>query len=162
MSKTTSGSLTVTTPSDREIVMSRVFDAPRELVFEAHSKCEHLRHWWGRGNPLDCEMDFRPGGTYRFVEHAPDGNDYAFRGEYREIVAPERIVYTFEFEGMPGHVCVDTLVLEERDGKTTLTATSVFDTVEERDGMLASGMEEGANESLDHLAELLTTWTRAI
>ena len=152
--------LTVTTPSDREIVMSRVFDAPRELVFEAHSKCEHIRHWWGRGNPLDCEMDFRPGGKYRFVEHAPDGNDYAFRGEYREIVAPERIVSTFEFEGAPGQICVDTLTLEEHDGKTTLTTRSLFDSVEARDGMLSSGMETGANESLDHLAELLASWTR--
>ncbi len=63
----------MTTPSDLEIKMVRVFDAPRALVFEAHSTCEHVKHWWGRGNPLDCEMDFRPGGTYRFVEHAPDG-----------------------------------------------------------------------------------------
>src|SRR3954471_20464879 len=130
MSQTGSGSLTVTTPSDREIVMTRVFDAPRALVFEAHSKCEHLKKWWGRGNPLDCEIDFRPGGAWRFVEHAPDGGDYGFHGEYREIVAPERIVQTFEFDGMPGHVSVETLVLDEQDGKTTLTSTSVFDSVE--------------------------------
>src|SRR5213592_3453630 len=109
MSQTGSGRLTVTTPSDREIVLTRVFDAPRALVFEAHSRCEHVRRWWGRGNPLDCEMDFRPGGTYRFVEHAPGEGDFAFRGEYREIVAPERIVQTFEFEGLPGHVSVETL-----------------------------------------------------
>ena len=157
MSQSSDRALTVTTPSDREIVMTRVFDAPRELVFRAHSTCEHIRRWWGRGNPLDCEMDFRPGGTWRFVEHAPDGNDYAFRGEYREIVAPERIVQTFEFEGMPGHVSVETLVLEEHDGKTTLTSTSVFSSVEDRDGMLQSGMEAGAAESLDRLADLLTT-----
>jgi uncharacterized protein YndB with AHSA1/START domain len=159
MSGTSSDALTVTTPSDREIVMTRVFDAPRDLVFEAHSECEHIRRWWGRGNPLDCEMDFRPGGTYRYVEHAPDGNDYAFRGEYREIVAPERIVQTFEFEGVPGHVSVETLTLEERDGKTTLTSRSVFETVEDRDGMLKAGMEAGANQSMDHLADLLATWT---
>jgi uncharacterized protein YndB with AHSA1/START domain len=159
MSTTSSGGLTVTLPSDREIVMTRVFDAPRELVFEAHSKCEHLKRWWGRGNPLTCEIDFRPGGTYRFVEHAPDGEDYAFRGEYREILAPERIVHTFEFEGMPGHVSVETLVLEEHDGKTTLTSTSVFQSVEDRDGMLHSGMEAGASKSMDSLAELLATLT---
>src|SRR5262245_33172560 len=82
-----SGNLTVTLPSDLEIKMVRVFDAPRALVFEAHTTCEHVKHWWGRGNPLDCEMDFRPGGSYRFVEHAPDGQ-YAFRGEYLEIRAP--------------------------------------------------------------------------
>jgi uncharacterized protein YndB with AHSA1/START domain len=159
MSQTSSGQLTVTTPSDREIVMTRVFDAPRALVFEAHSKCEHTQRWWGRGNPLDCEMDFRPGGTYRFVEHEPDGGDHAFRGEYREIVAPERIVQTFEYEGMPGHVSVETLVFTEHDGKTTLTSTTVFDSVEDRDGMLNSGMEAGARESMDHLARLLATLT---
>src|SRR3712207_815152 len=108
MSQATSGGLTVTRRGDREIVMTRVFDAPRELVFEAHSRCEHVKQWWGRGNPLDCEMDFRPGGSYRFVEHAPDGGEYAFRGEYREIERPERIVWTFEWEGMPGHVSVET------------------------------------------------------
>jgi uncharacterized protein YndB with AHSA1/START domain len=159
MSQTSSGDLTVTTPSEREIVMSRVLDAPRERVFEAHSKCEHVRRWWGRGNPLDCDMDFRPGGTYRFVEHAPDGNDYAFHGEYREIMAPERIVQTFEFEGMPGHVSVETLVLTEDGGKTTVTSTTVFESVEDRDGMLSSGMEQGAKESYDHLAELLASWS---
>lgn len=146
--------LTVTFPSDVEIKMVRVFDAPRALVFEAHSKAEHVKHWWGRGNPLDCEMDFRPGGTYRFVEHAPDG-DYAFRGEYREIKAPERIVQTFEFEGMPGHVCVETLELTEEGGKTTVTCVTRFDTKQERDGMAASGMEEGAGQSYDALAAYL-------
>jgi uncharacterized protein YndB with AHSA1/START domain len=157
MSQASSANLTVTTPSDREIVMTRVFDAPRALVFEAHSKCEHVKKWWGRGNPLDCELDFRPGGTWRFVEHAPDGEHYGFHGEYREITAPERIVQTFEFEGWPGKVSVETLVLEEHDGKTTLTSTSVFDSVEDRDGMLQSGMETGAKESMDHLAALLAT-----
>ncbi|QUH00823.1 SRPBCC family protein [Saccharopolyspora erythraea] len=150
--------LVVTTPSDLEIRMSRVFDAPRDLVFLAHSKCEHMKRWWGRGNPLDCEMDFRPGGRYRFVEHAPDGEDYAFRGEYLEIVEPEKLSYTFEFEGMPGHVCVDTLLFEEHDGKTTLTSTTRFDSVEDRDGMIESGMEEGANESMRALDALLATW----
>jgi uncharacterized protein YndB with AHSA1/START domain len=146
-----SSKLTVTLPSDLEITMARVFEAPRALVFEAHSKPEHVKHWWGRGNPLDCEMDFRPGGRYRFVEHAPDGEDYAFRGEYREIVAPERIVQTFEFEGMPGHVAEETLVLTEESGKTTVTSTTRFASKEDRDGMLASGMEVGANESYDAL-----------
>lgn len=150
-----SDSLTVTLPSDLEIKMVRVFEAPRELVFEAHSTCEHVKHWWGRGNPLDCEMDFRPGGSYRFVEHAPDGQQYAFRGEYREIQAPERIVQTFEFEGMPGQVCVETLELTEEGGKTTVTSTTRFDTKEERDGMVSSGMEDGARESYEALAAYL-------
>ncbi|MFE9688566.1 SRPBCC family protein [Micromonospora sp. NPDC005806] len=150
-----SDDLTVTLPSDLEIKMVRVFDAPRELVFEAHAKSEHLKHWWGRGNPVDCEMDFRPGGTYRFIEHAPDGQQYAFRGEYREIQVPERIVQTFEFEGMPGHVCVETLELTEESGKTTVTSVTRFDTKEERDGMVSSGMEGGARESYDALAAYL-------
>src|SRR5918999_5842647 len=154
-----SDNLTVTLPSDLEIKMVRVFDAPRALVFEAHAKCEHVKQWWGRGNPLDCEMDFRPGGTYRFVEHAPDGEQYAFRGEYREIQAPERIVQTFEFEGMPGHVAVETLELTEENGKTTVTSVTRFDTKEERDGMVASGMETGARESYDALAAYLAKLT---
>lgn len=152
-----SHTLTVTTPSDREIVMTRVFDAPRELVFEAVTKPEHLKEWWGpRGFTLPvCEIDFRPGGAYRFVSADADGNEYAFRGEYREIAPPERIVWTFEFEGAPGMVSVDTLTLAEEDGSTTLTSTSVFDSIEQRDAMLQSGMETGAAESYDRLAELL-------
>jgi len=146
-----SANLAVTMPSDLEIRMVRVFDAPRELVFEAHSSCEHVKHWWGRGNPLDCEMDFRPGGKWRFVEHAPDGEKYAFRGEYREIQAPARIVWTFEFEGMPGHICVETMELTEEGGKTTITSVTRFDTKEERDGMAASGMAEGAQQSYEAL-----------
>ncbi|MDQ7905001.1 SRPBCC family protein [Phytohabitans sp. ZYX-F-186] len=149
-----SDNLTVTLPSDLEIKMVRVFDAPRALVFAAHSQVEHVKHWWGRGNPLDCEMDFRPGGSWRFVEHAPDG-DYAFRGEYREIREPERIVQTFEFEGMPGHVCVETLELTEEDGRTVVTSVTRFDTKQDRDGMVASGMADGARESYDSLAAYL-------
>src|SRR3981081_1141860 len=118
--------LTVTTPSDLEIVMTRVFDAPRALVFEAHSKCEHIARWWGpQKDNFSCDLDFRPGGTYRFVVHCPEGES-AFRGEYREIVAPERIVQTFEFEGMPGHIMVETLTFEEQDGKTTMTSTGRY------------------------------------
>jgi uncharacterized protein YndB with AHSA1/START domain len=152
--------LTVMTPSDREIVMTRTFDAPRELVFEAHSSCEHMSNWWGprKYEVASCEIDFRPSGSWRIVHKTADGSEeYGFRGEFREIVPPERIVWTFEWEGMPGHVSVETLTLEERDGKTTLTATSVYDTVEDRDGMLQSGMEEGAAEAYDRLDEYLVT-----
>ncbi|MGI5521293.1 SRPBCC family protein [Micromonospora sp. CA-259024] len=149
--------LTIDLPSDREITLTRSFDAPRELVYAAHTKAEHLKHWWGRGNPLDVEIDFREGGHYRCVEHASDGNDYAFRGEYREIVVPERIVQTFEFEGMPGHVAVETLVFTEQDGRTILTSTTRFDTTAERDGMVDSGMAQGAAESYAALDRYLTT-----
>jgi uncharacterized protein YndB with AHSA1/START domain len=155
--------LTVTTPSDREIVMTRTFNAPRDLVFEAHSSCEHMSNWWGprQYEVASCEMDFRPGGSWRVVHKTPDGSDeQGFRGEFREIIRPERIVWTFEWEGMPGHVSVETLTLEEQNGTTTLTARSVYDTVEDRDGMLESGMEEGAAETYDRLDEYLETLTR--
>jgi uncharacterized protein YndB with AHSA1/START domain len=157
MAASVSHELTVTTPSDREIVSTRVFDAPRELVFDAHSSCEHMSHWWGprRYEVASCDMDFRPGGRWRIVHRGADGEIPAFRGEFREIVRPQRIVWTFEWEGMPGHVSVGTVELEEHDGKTMLTTTSVFDTVEDRDGMLHSGMEEGAAESYERLDEYL-------
>ena len=157
-----SNQLTVTTPSDLEIVMTRVLDAPRDLVFLAHTSCEHMSHWWGprKYEFESCEMDFRPGGAWRIVHRGPEGEIPGFRGDFREIVPPESIVWTFEWEGMPGHVSVDTLKLEERDGRTTLTSTSVFDSVEDRDGMLESGMEEGAAETMDRLADYLEVLRR--
>ncbi|SIM62811.1 SRPBCC family protein [Micromonospora cremea] len=149
--------LIIDMPSDREITLTRSFDAPRELVYAAHSQAEHLKHWWGRGNPIDVEIDFREGGGYRNVEHAEDGNEYAFRGEFREIVVPERIVQTFEYEGMPGQVAVETLVFTEHDGRTTVTSTTRFDTTEQRDGMAESGMAQGAAESYAALDRYLAT-----
>jgi uncharacterized protein YndB with AHSA1/START domain len=149
--------LMVTTPSDTEIRMTRVFDAPRELVFEAHSSCEHMSNWWGprKYEFASCEVDFRPGGKWRIVHSSPGEEDQGFRGEFREIVPPERIVWTFEWEGLPGHISVETLTLEESDGKTTVTANAVYDSVEDRDGMLQTGMEEGAAETYDRLDEYL-------
>jgi uncharacterized protein YndB with AHSA1/START domain len=149
--------LVVTTPSDREIVMTREIDAPRDLVFEAHTSCEHMSQWWGprKYEFAHCEIDFRPGGKWRVVHRGPDGEEYGFRGEYRDIVRPEKIVWTFEFEGWPGNVSMETLTLEERNGKTLLTAKSSYDTVEQRDQMLESGMEEGAAESFERLDEYL-------
>jgi uncharacterized protein YndB with AHSA1/START domain len=149
--------LTVTTPTDREIVMTRVIEAPRDLVFEAHSSCEHLSHWWGprRYEVADCDVDFRPGGAWRIVHRGAGDEEFAFRGEFLEIVRPEHITWTFGWEGMPGHVSVQTVAFEEHDGKTTLTTTAVFETVEDRDGMLQSGMEGGAAESMDRLEEYL-------
>jgi uncharacterized protein YndB with AHSA1/START domain len=155
--KGNTGSLAVTLPSDREILMTRVFDAPRELVFEAHTTPEHVRRWWGKhGTTLPvCEMDFRPGGAYRFVQREAGGAEHGFRGEYRDIVPPERLVYTFEYEGMPGHIAVETLTFEETDGKTTMTSRMIFDTTGERDGALKSGMENGAAQTMDRLAAYL-------
>jgi uncharacterized protein YndB with AHSA1/START domain len=153
------GAITLTTPSDCEIVMTRWFDAPRELLFDAHSSCEHVSRWWGRNGStlVVCEMEFRTGGAWRFVAREPDGAEYGFRGQYREVVRPERIVYSFEFDGMPGNVCVDSTVFEERDGGTLLTTTTLFDSKEDRDAMLETGMEEGAGETWDRLAEYVAS-----
>jgi uncharacterized protein YndB with AHSA1/START domain len=149
------GKLTVTTPSDREIVMSRVFDAPRDLVFEAHSSCEHLSHWWGprKYEVASCEIDFRPGGAWRIVLRGPDG-EIPFFGEYLEVVRPERIVWTFGFGDMAAGG-PETYTFEEHDGKTTITSRAVFGSIEERDGVLESGMQTGAEETYDRLAEYL-------
>jgi uncharacterized protein YndB with AHSA1/START domain len=157
MAGSDSKGLKFSTPSDREIVMTRVFDAPRDLVFEAHSSCEHMSHWWGprRHEMVSCEMDFRPGGTWRIVLKEPDGQEYVFYGEYREIAPPESFTWTFGFEGMPGNPGPETFVFEEEGGKTTLTSTSVFDSKEVRDGVLESGMQQGAAETLDRLDEYL-------
>ncbi len=147
----------MTMPSDREIVMTRVFDAPRELVFDAHSSCEHISKWWGprKYEVATCEIDFRPGGAWRIIHRGPSGNEIAFHGEYREIVRPERFVWTFGFEGMAGEPGPETYVFEEHDGRTTLTTTAVFSSVEERDAVLGSGMESGAAETWDRLDEYL-------
>jgi uncharacterized protein YndB with AHSA1/START domain len=159
MMSSSKNSTITTLPSDREISMSRVFDAPRELVFKAHVDPKLAAQWWGQRSSTTIvdKLDARPGGSWRFIQRAPDGSEYAFHGEFRELVAPSRIVQTFEFEGMPGKVVVDTMTFEDLGGKTRLTTTSVFDSTEDRDGMMATGMEEGANESWDRLAELLQT-----
>jgi uncharacterized protein YndB with AHSA1/START domain len=148
---------TLTLPSDREIVMERIFDAPRELVFKAFTEPALIPKWWGQRNTTTTvdKMEVKPGGLWRFVQRDADGNEYGFNGQYREIVPPERLAYTFEFEGMPGHMLLETVTFEEQAGKTKVKVLSLFDSVEDRDGMLQSGMETGANESYDRLAELL-------
>jgi uncharacterized protein YndB with AHSA1/START domain len=148
---------TLTFPSDREIVMKRVFDGPRECLFKAYTDPTLIPRWWGprRFTTTVDKMEVSPGGVWRFVQRVPDGDEYAFNGVYREIVPPGRLAYTFEFEAMPGHELLETVTFEERDGKTTVTVTSLFQTVQDRDGMLKSGMEEGATESMDRLAEVL-------
>lgn len=153
------GAMTLTLKSDLEIELTRVFNAPRRLVFEAHSKPEHVRRWWGQqGTTLAvCDMDFRPGGTWRYVIRKANGKEYGFGGEFREIVPPERLVWTFGFDGMPGEPGVEVFTFEEHDGKTTLTTVSKFDSVEQRDGVIASGMEKGAAEMWDRLEEHLRT-----
>jgi uncharacterized protein YndB with AHSA1/START domain len=149
---------TVTTPTDREIHIERVFNAPRERVWKAMTDPKLVAQWWGRGNKLVIEkMEVERGGHWRFVEHSAEGV-HGFEGRYREVTPPERVVQTFEWDGMPGHVIVETIVLEDLgDGRTRIVNTSLFHTPEERDGMLQSGMEEGLNQSYAALDAVLST-----
>jgi uncharacterized protein YndB with AHSA1/START domain len=148
---------TITTPTDREIHIERVFDAPRNRVFAVYTDPALIPEWWGpRGTTaIVDQMDVRPGGSWRFVMRDDDGSETAFRGTYREISPPDRIVQTFEWEGMPGHVSVETATFEELGDRTKVTTTSLFHTPEERDGMLQSGMERGLNETYWRLDEVL-------
>jgi uncharacterized protein YndB with AHSA1/START domain len=150
---------TVTTRDDREIRVERIFNAPRERVWRAMTDPELVALWWGRGNKLVVErMEVEPGGHWRFVEHSPDGI-HGFEGRFSEVTSPERVVQTFEWDGMPGHVALETATLEDLgDGRTRLVNTSLFMTAEDRDGMLQSGMEGGLNESYAALDRLLANW----
>ena len=152
-----SGTEFVTDRGKRKLVMSRVFNAPRERVFRAYTDPRLIPQWWGpRSQTTTVEtMDVRKGGGWRYLGRDPDGTEYAFRGEYREVVPPERLVSTFEFEGMPGHIVEEIATFEERGARTKLTSTSLFESVEDLDGMLQSGMESGARETWDRLEELL-------
>ena len=152
------GTLQVTTPTDRETVLTRVFDAPRHMVFDAFTKPELLKRWFGpRGWSLSvCEVDLRVGGGFRFVLSGPDGRQMGMRGVYREIVPPERSIHMESFDDFPGEAQVTT-VLTEQHGKTTLTATILSPSKEVRDAVLKSGMEHGAAETYDKLAELLAS-----
>ena len=148
--------LHVAADGDREIVTERIFDAPRERVFQAFVDPELIPQWWGRreGTTTVDKLDVREGGEWRFVTDGPDGNT-AFRGTFRAIEPPARVEQTFEWEGMPGHICVETATFEDLGDRTKVTTVSVFDTTEDRDGMLASGMEIGMGESYEKLDELL-------
>ena len=145
-------------PGKTSFTTTRVVDAPRALVFEAFTKCEHLKRWMGPCNVtmVSCETDLRPGGRYRFVFRSPDGNEAGFSGEFREVVRPERIVRTFVFEPIPDAAALETLELVENNGKTTIKTTTLHKTVENRDGHVNSGMEAGMTEGYARLDELLT------
>jgi uncharacterized protein YndB with AHSA1/START domain len=153
------GTLKVTLPTDREVVLTRVFDAPRDLVFDAFSKPELLKRWFGpRGWSLVvCEVDLKVGGGFRFVLRGPDGKELGMRGVYREITPPDRSVHVETFDDYPGVESVVTAVFVEQGGKTTLTATILYPSQVVRDAVLNSGMEHGAAESYDKLAELLAS-----
>jgi uncharacterized protein YndB with AHSA1/START domain len=152
------GTSRLSTPSDREIRVERIFDAPRERVWRAYTDPKLVAQWWGRGNKLVIErFEVERGGHWRFVEHGPDGA-HGFEGRFREVNPPDRMVQTFEWDGMPGYVIVNTATFEDLgDGRTRLVATSLFHTPEERDGMLHSGMEGGMNQSYAALDRLLAT-----
>lgn len=153
--------LKVTVVSDCEIMMTRTFDAPRNLVFDAHTKPEHVVHWFGpHGHTLPvCRIDLRPGGAWRYILREPDGREMGMKGVYREIVPPERLVYTEifdDFEEIAGESLITTTFVEA-DGKTTVTSSVVYRSKEVRDAVLQSGMEHGAAETFDRLAEYLAT-----
>ncbi len=156
--KQQAGTSIVTTPGDREIRIERVFDAPREMLWRAMTEPKLVAQWWGRGNKLDIErLEVTRGGHWRYVEHS-DGQDHGFEGRFADVVRPERIEQTFEWDGQPGHPCLNTAVLEDLgDGRTRLVETSLFFTKEERDGMIQSGMEQGMNQSFAELDKLLKT-----
>lgn len=151
------GTLKVSLPSDSEVLLTRVFDAPRALVWQAFTKPELLQRWFGpRGWSLPtCEIDLRVGGGFRFIMQGPEGQKMGMRGVYREIKAPERSVHVESFDDYPGESIV-TSIFTEQGGKTTLNATVKYPSKEVRDIVIQSGMEHGAAESYDKLAEALT------
>ncbi|TAN33284.1 ATPase [bacterium] len=144
-------------PATQEIVITRVFEASRERVFEAFTDPQLVAKWLGprRLTTAVETMDVRPGGMWRFINRDSAGNEFGFHGVYHDVVAPERIVQTFEYEGEPGHVLLQTATFEDLGGTTKLIQQAVFQSVEDRDGMVRSGMREGSSESMDRLAELL-------
>ena len=147
-------------PGKQELFITREFDAPRELVFQAHTDAKLYAQWLGP-HDLDTRFEiFEPvsGGRYRFIQKDKDGNEYAFRGVTHDVTAPERIIGTFEFEGLPeaGHVILETTKFESLPGnRTRITAQSVFQSVEDRDGMIQSGMEHGVVEGYERLDDIL-------
>lgn len=147
-------------PGKQEVRVTRVFDAPRALVFKAYTDPQHIPHWWGPRSLTTVvdKMDVKVGGVWRFINRDQQGNEFGFHGVYHDILVPERIVQTFEFEGTPGHVLLETAVFEALpDGQTQYKATSVFQSVADRDEMVNSGMQEGSTQTWDRFAELLAT-----
>jgi uncharacterized protein YndB with AHSA1/START domain len=151
------GTTTFSTPSDREIAATRVFDAPRRLVFEAYTNPKHIPHWMlgpeGWTMPV-CEVDLRPGGAWHFVWRRGDGDEMAMRGSYKEVVPPEKVVST-ESWGGDWPETINTLILTEENGRTTMTSTVLYPSKEARDAALKTGMKDGMTQSFDRLAEYL-------
>jgi uncharacterized protein YndB with AHSA1/START domain len=154
---TTTKTLLIAEPGKQEVSIMRIFDAPREGVWKAYTDPKLIAHWWGPGiySTIVDRMDVKVGGIWRFVNRDSEGNEFAFHGVYHEVSKPSRLVYTFEWEGMPGHVLLGIVTFEEMDDKTKLMEKSVFESVADRDGMFKSGMSEGAAETMDRLAEIV-------
>ncbi len=144
-------------PGRQDVVITRTFDAPRELVFRTYVDPQLVPRWWGPRNLTTTveKSDLRPGGMWRFIQRDAEGNEYVFHGFYHDVTPPERLSYTFEFEGEPGHVLLETVTLEEDGGRTKVTDRAIFQTVEDRDRALAAGMQQGADETMERFAELL-------
>jgi len=154
----TSGKTTlVAEPGKQEVLVTRVFDAPRERLFKAMTDPKLIPQWWGPEKYMTTvdKLEAKPGGSWRFVQKDASGSVHAFHGVFHELVSPERLVMTFEYEGEPGHVSLQTTTLEEVDGKTLMRDQMVFQSVGDRDGMVQAGMEEGNNDGMDRLAALV-------
>ena len=151
-----SGTAKVTLPTDEQILITREFDAPKELVYKAWTTPELVKRWWhaNRGEMTTCEIDLRVGGGWRYVMVTPDGFEVGFHGEYREIVPNERLVSTEVYEGMPDGEALDTLTLTEVDGRTTLEILVEHSSKEHRDAHIASGMEDGMQDAMDLLEQV--------
>lgn len=143
----------------RQLRISRQFDAPRERVWQAMTDAQLMPQWWGPAYLTTTveRLELRPGGRYRFVQRDAEGNEYAFRGEYRAVEPPERLAMSFEFEGMAGHVVEQVMTLSESGGRTTLTVVEQYASLEDLEGILQTDMEAGMNESYDRLDALLRT-----
>ena len=151
-----SGTATVTLPTDEQILITREFDAPKHLVYEAWTTPELVKRWWhaNRGEATIAEIDLRVGGTWRYVMVTDDGQEVGFHGEYREIVPNERIVSTEVYEGMPDAEAVNTVTFDEVDSRTILTVLVQHTSKEHRDAHIDSGMEAGLQDALDLLEEV--------
>ncbi len=144
-------------PCTQEVLITRTFDAKRDLVFKTYTNPRYYPRWWGpeRLDTKVKKMDVKKGGVWKIIQRDKDGSEYAFNGIFHRIDAPNEIVYTMEYEGMPGHVSMDIVDFTEQDGKTTMTERTVFQSVEDRENMLKTGMEEGMRESMDRFDQLL-------
>jgi uncharacterized protein YndB with AHSA1/START domain len=156
MAQTSSGTATVTLPTDQQILITREFDAPKHLVYEAWTTPEHVKRWWNakRGEVTVAEIDLRVGGKWRYVMETDDGFEVGFHGEFRELVPNERIVSTEVYEGMPDAEAVNTVTFTEADGRTTLTVLVQHSRKEHRDAHIESGMEAGMQDAFDLLEEV--------